>query len=49
MPRTAPDGLAVQLTSYPGAVPRSRAQQWVDEALARELGLPREALTARSR
>ncbi|MFJ2723995.1 TetR family transcriptional regulator C-terminal domain-containing protein, partial [Streptomyces collinus] len=37
------DGLAVQLTSYPGAVPRSRAQQWVDEALARELGLPREA------
>ncbi|MDX2598367.1 TetR/AcrR family transcriptional regulator [Streptomyces sp. WI03-4A] len=43
------DGLAVQLTSYPGAVPRSRAQQWVDEALARELGLPREALTARGR
>ncbi|MEU2338025.1 TetR/AcrR family transcriptional regulator [Streptomyces sp. NPDC006654] len=34
------DGLAVQLTSYPGAVPRSRAQQWADEALARELGLP---------
>ncbi|MER6473863.1 TetR/AcrR family transcriptional regulator [Streptomyces collinus] len=43
------DGLAVQLTSYPGAVPRSRAQQWVDEALARELDLPREALTARGR
>ncbi|MFF7236450.1 TetR/AcrR family transcriptional regulator [Streptomyces collinus] len=43
------DGLAVQLTSYPGAVPRSRAQRWVDEALARELGLPREALTARGR
>ncbi|MFF5026357.1 TetR family transcriptional regulator C-terminal domain-containing protein [Streptomyces collinus] len=43
------DGLAVQLTSYPGAVPRSRAQRWVDDALARELGLPREALTARGR
>ncbi|MFG2966816.1 TetR/AcrR family transcriptional regulator [Streptomyces sp. NPDC048288] len=34
------DGLAVQLTSYPGGVPRARAQQWVDEALARELALP---------
>ncbi|WP_329232646.1 TetR/AcrR family transcriptional regulator [Streptomyces canus] len=33
------DGLAVQLTSYAGAVPRSRAQTWVDAALARELGL----------
>ncbi|MEV5798139.1 hypothetical protein AB0L36_10760, partial [Streptomyces collinus] len=33
----------------PGRGPRSRAQQWVDEALARELGLPREALTARGR
>ncbi|MFF5979829.1 TetR/AcrR family transcriptional regulator [Streptomyces olindensis] len=33
------DGLAVQLTSYAGAVPRARAQQWTDEALARELGL----------
>ncbi|GCB44169.1 TetR/AcrR family transcriptional regulator [Streptomyces sp. NL15-2K] len=33
------DGLAVQLTSYAGAVSRSRAQDWVDEALARELGL----------
>ncbi|UXY32817.1 TetR family transcriptional regulator C-terminal domain-containing protein [Streptomyces sp. HUAS TT20] len=43
------DGLAVQLTSYAGAVPRSRAQQWVDEALARELGLNREALTAQER
>jgi AcrR family transcriptional regulator len=41
------DGLAVQLTSYPGSVPRTRAQTWVDEALARELGLPREALTER--
>ncbi|MGW7238447.1 TetR/AcrR family transcriptional regulator [Streptomyces sp. NPDC054804] len=36
------DGLAVQLTSYPGALSRSRAQEWVDEALARELGLPEE-------
>ncbi|MGC0336250.1 TetR/AcrR family transcriptional regulator [Streptomyces sp. SLBN-8D4] len=33
------DGLAVQLTSYAGAVARSRAQEWVAEALARELGL----------
>ncbi|MET9381280.1 TetR/AcrR family transcriptional regulator [Streptomyces sp. NPDC002928] len=40
------DGLAVQLTSYAGAVSRARAQEWVDEALARELGLEREALTA---
>ncbi|MFF5856974.1 TetR family transcriptional regulator C-terminal domain-containing protein [Streptomyces sp. NPDC012751] len=43
------DGLAVQLTSYPGAVPRSRAQRWVDDALARELGLDRAALTGRER
>ncbi|MFJ8630092.1 TetR family transcriptional regulator C-terminal domain-containing protein [Streptomyces sp. NPDC093568] len=43
------DGLAVQLTSYPGAVSRARAQQWADEALARELGLEREALTASTR
>lgn len=33
------DGLAVQLTSYEGAVSRARAQEWVDEALDRELGL----------
>ncbi|CAM5227245.1 TetR family transcriptional regulator OS=Streptomyces alboniger OX=132473 GN=CP975_31300 PE=4 SV=1 [Streptomyces alboniger] len=39
------DGLAVQLTSYDGAIPRVRAQEWVDEAVARELGLVREALT----
>ncbi|KDN72594.1 TetR family transcriptional regulator [Streptomyces olindensis] len=38
------DGLAVQLTSYAGAVPRARAQQWTDEALARELGLEGQAL-----
>ncbi|MFF4136674.1 TetR/AcrR family transcriptional regulator [Streptomyces mirabilis] len=40
------DGLAVQMTAYTGAVSRARAQEWVDEALARELGLAREALTA---
>ncbi|WP_217145939.1 TetR/AcrR family transcriptional regulator [Streptomyces sp. AC627_RSS907] len=39
------DGLAVQLTSYAGAVSRAQAQEWTDEALARELGLAREALT----
>ncbi|MEV5320420.1 TetR family transcriptional regulator C-terminal domain-containing protein [Streptomyces sp. NPDC052687] len=33
------DGLAIQLTSYEGAVSRTRAQQWVDGALNRELGL----------
>ncbi|MFE7273551.1 TetR/AcrR family transcriptional regulator [Streptomyces sp. NPDC057623] len=43
------DGLAVQLTSYRGAVSRARAREWVDEALARELGLEREALTASAR
>ncbi|MEU8845774.1 TetR family transcriptional regulator C-terminal domain-containing protein [Streptomyces sp. NPDC048564] len=43
------DGLAVQMTSYRGAVSRARAQEWMDEALARELGLEREALTASSR
>ncbi|MFC8517343.1 TetR/AcrR family transcriptional regulator [Streptomyces sp. NPDC057257] len=43
------DGLAVQLTSYTGTVSRTRAQEWVDEALARELGLEREALTASER
>ncbi|WP_330460877.1 TetR family transcriptional regulator [Streptomyces sp. NBC_00820] len=41
------DGLAVQMTSYPGAIPRTRAQAWADEALDRELGLGREALTER--
>ncbi|WP_189704533.1 TetR/AcrR family transcriptional regulator [Streptomyces anandii] len=38
------DGLAVQMTSYDGAVSRARAQQWVDEALARELNLPLDEL-----
>ncbi|MEU6658000.1 TetR/AcrR family transcriptional regulator [Streptomyces sp. NPDC046821] len=40
------DGLAVQMTAYTGTVSRTRMQQWVDEALARELGLAREDLTA---
>ncbi|WP_327319351.1 TetR/AcrR family transcriptional regulator [Streptomyces sp. NBC_01235] len=43
------DGLAVQLTSYAGAVSRARAQEWVDEALARELGLGPETLSAQER
>ncbi|EFE65643.1 TetR-family transcriptional regulator, partial [Streptomyces viridosporus ATCC 14672] len=43
------DGLAVQLTSYDGAVPRTRAREWADEALARELGLDRKALKAPAR
>ncbi|MFF5476211.1 TetR/AcrR family transcriptional regulator [Streptomyces sp. NPDC012935] len=43
------DGLAVQMTSYRGAVSRARAQEWVDEALARELGLERAELTASAR
>ncbi|MEV8593862.1 TetR family transcriptional regulator C-terminal domain-containing protein [Streptomyces sp. NPDC052012] len=34
------DGLAVQLTSYRGTIPRSRARAWVDEALTRELTMP---------
>ncbi|MGI5134965.1 MULTISPECIES: TetR/AcrR family transcriptional regulator [unclassified Streptomyces] len=40
------DGLAVQMTAYEGTVPRARAQGWVDDALARELGLERTALTS---
>ncbi|WP_309505129.1 TetR family transcriptional regulator C-terminal domain-containing protein [Streptomyces sp. KM273126] len=40
------DGLAVQTTAYEGAVSRTRTLEWADEALARELGLTREALTA---
>ncbi|MGW0756601.1 TetR/AcrR family transcriptional regulator [Streptomyces sp. NPDC002814] len=43
------DGLAVQMTAYTGAVSRARAQEWVDDALARELGLEREAFTASGR
>ncbi|MFH8337190.1 TetR/AcrR family transcriptional regulator [Streptomyces sp. AM6-12] len=41
------DGLAVQLTSYPGSIPRARARAWADEALARELGVEREKLAGR--
>jgi AcrR family transcriptional regulator len=40
------DGLAVQMTAYGGTVSRTRALEWVDEALARELGVERAALTA---
>ncbi|WP_200304185.1 TetR/AcrR family transcriptional regulator [Streptomyces adelaidensis] len=43
------DGLAVQLTSYEGALSHTRAREWADEALARELGLDREALAAATR
>lgn len=43
------DGLAVQMTAYDGAVSRARAQDWADEALAHELGLTRETLTAATR
>ncbi|MFJ6663151.1 TetR family transcriptional regulator C-terminal domain-containing protein [Streptomyces sp. NPDC091383] len=42
------DGLAVQLTSYPGSVSRARAREWVDETLARELGVGREELRGRA-
>ncbi|WP_326574518.1 TetR family transcriptional regulator C-terminal domain-containing protein [Streptomyces sp. NBC_00481] len=43
------DGLAVQMTTYDGAVSRARAQDWADDALAHELGLTRETLTAATR
>ncbi|MFE6101937.1 TetR/AcrR family transcriptional regulator [Streptomyces laurentii] len=33
------DGLAVQMTAYPGALPRTTMLTWADAALARELGL----------
>ncbi|WP_308283700.1 TetR/AcrR family transcriptional regulator [Streptomyces glomeratus] len=39
------DGLAVQMTAYEGTVSRARALEWVDEALARELGVARAELT----
>ncbi|MFI6349092.1 TetR/AcrR family transcriptional regulator [Streptomyces sp. NPDC050560] len=42
------DGLAVQVTSYDGALPRARVYAWVDEALARELSLDCAALRAPS-
>ncbi|MFP1628066.1 TetR/AcrR family transcriptional regulator [Streptomyces sp. 5K101] len=43
------DGLAVQMTSYAGSLTRAAMLQWTDEALARELGVDREALTAAGR
>ncbi|MEW2294620.1 TetR family transcriptional regulator C-terminal domain-containing protein [Streptomyces sp. NPDC006743] len=43
------DGLAVQLTCYGGTVSRTRALKWVDEALARELDVERQALTTAAR
>ncbi|MFG2755942.1 TetR/AcrR family transcriptional regulator [Streptomyces wuyuanensis] len=42
------DGLAVQVTSYAGALGRATMLEWVEEALARELGLDRAALTGHS-
>ncbi|MEU9112276.1 TetR/AcrR family transcriptional regulator [Streptomyces sp. NPDC048483] len=39
------DGLAVQMTSYAGALPRKSMLEWVDDALARELGLERAELS----
>ncbi|MER6995479.1 TetR/AcrR family transcriptional regulator [Streptomyces sp. NPDC000410] len=39
------DGLAVQMTSYAGSLTRAAMLEWTDEALARELGLDRDALT----
>ncbi|MEU2155163.1 TetR/AcrR family transcriptional regulator [Streptomyces sp. NPDC019396] len=39
------DGLAVQMTAYGGTLTRAAMLAWTDEALARELGLEREALT----
>ncbi|MEU6370621.1 TetR/AcrR family transcriptional regulator [Streptomyces sp. NPDC046931] len=39
------DGLAVHMTAYEGTVSRARAREWVDEALARELGVDRAELT----
>jgi hypothetical protein len=34
------------MTAYTGTVSRTRMQEWVDDALARELGLERADLTA---
>ncbi|MEU2429338.1 TetR/AcrR family transcriptional regulator [Streptomyces sp. NPDC007861] len=42
------DGLAVQMTSYAGSLSRTAMLGWTDDALARELGLDREALTRQS-
>ncbi|MBC9713678.1 TetR family transcriptional regulator C-terminal domain-containing protein [Streptomyces sp. TRM66268-LWL] len=43
------DGLAVQNTAYATGPSRTAILTWVDEALARELGLVREALTQSAR
>ncbi|MFF3323873.1 TetR/AcrR family transcriptional regulator [Streptomyces sp. NPDC002889] len=43
------DGLAVQMTSYAGSLSRAAMLEWTDEALARELGVDRAALTATAR
>ncbi|MFB6713078.1 MULTISPECIES: TetR/AcrR family transcriptional regulator [unclassified Streptomyces] len=40
------DGLAVQMISYAGPLSRATMLAWTDEALARELGIDRAALTA---
>ncbi|WP_438290179.1 TetR/AcrR family transcriptional regulator [Streptomyces sp. HUAS TT7] len=40
------DGLAVQMISYPGSLSRAAMLEWADDALARELGVDRAALTA---
>ncbi|MER8087793.1 TetR/AcrR family transcriptional regulator [Streptomyces sp. NPDC058316] len=39
------DGLAVQMISYAGPLSRATMLAWTDEALARELGIDRAALT----
>ncbi|MFD7335707.1 TetR/AcrR family transcriptional regulator [Streptomyces violascens] len=39
------DGLAVQMISYPGSLSRAAMLEWADDALARELGVDRAALT----
>ncbi|WP_418955318.1 TetR/AcrR family transcriptional regulator [Streptomyces tritici] len=39
------DGLAVQTTSYRAPLTRTRMQEWVDDALVRELGVSHETLT----
>jgi AcrR family transcriptional regulator len=38
------DGLAVQMTAYAGSLSRKAMLEWVDDALARELGVTRESL-----
>ncbi|MER7174475.1 TetR/AcrR family transcriptional regulator [Streptomyces mesophilus] len=43
------DGLAVQNTAYASGPSRTTILTWVDEALAGELGLAREALTRNAR